>query len=197
MTIIIHRGSMQFIRRYRIPAFFCAFRRTCLRTHCRPYAEMGIRDDWPYILMAQKLASTGHIVFNGWSAAMLGWQLYLGAGFIKALWLLLHYGSHEYPAPGCRRRWPFSCNAPWFRQTSASGMQRSEPLALVLSPLLSPALGFHLHERHPWSLRDRSLSCTAVCVRYGHARSGSDDWLAVLCYRNERHMRHISAACMA
>src|ERR1017187_4220937 len=44
---------------------------------------MGIDDDQPYILMAQKLAATGHIVYNGWEAAMLGWQLYLGAVFIK------------------------------------------------------------------------------------------------------------------
>jgi hypothetical protein len=49
----------------------------------RPFAEMGICDDWPYIVMAQKLAATGHVVYNGWAAAMLGWQLYLGAAFIK------------------------------------------------------------------------------------------------------------------
>jgi hypothetical protein len=49
----------------------------------RPHAEMGIGDDWPYILMAQKLAATGHVVYNGWAAPMLGWQLYLGAAFIK------------------------------------------------------------------------------------------------------------------
>jgi hypothetical protein len=44
---------------------------------------MGIGDDWPYILMAQKLAATGHVLYNGWAAAMLVWQLYLGAAFIK------------------------------------------------------------------------------------------------------------------
>jgi hypothetical protein len=44
---------------------------------------MGVSDDWPYILTAQKLAATGHVVYNGWAAPMLGWQLYLGAAFIK------------------------------------------------------------------------------------------------------------------
>jgi hypothetical protein len=44
---------------------------------------MGISDDGPYILMARHLARTGHIVFNGWAAPLLGWQLYLGAAFIK------------------------------------------------------------------------------------------------------------------
>lgn len=44
---------------------------------------MGICDDGPYILVAKNLALTGHIAYNGWSAAMLCWQLYLGAAFIK------------------------------------------------------------------------------------------------------------------
>jgi hypothetical protein len=43
---------------------------------------MGIYDDGPYIVMARTLASTGHIVYNGWAAPMLGWQLYLAAAFI-------------------------------------------------------------------------------------------------------------------
>jgi hypothetical protein len=44
---------------------------------------MGICDDGPYILVAKNLAATGHIHYNGWSAAMLCWQLYLGAALIK------------------------------------------------------------------------------------------------------------------
>jgi hypothetical protein len=49
----------------------------------RPYANMGICDDAPYILMAQRLANTGHVVYDGWVSPMLGWQLYLGSAFIK------------------------------------------------------------------------------------------------------------------
>ena len=44
---------------------------------------MGFVDDWPYILSARTLAATGHIVYNGWAAPILGWHLYLGAAFIK------------------------------------------------------------------------------------------------------------------
>jgi hypothetical protein len=44
---------------------------------------MGISDDGPYIVMAQTLARTGRIAYNGWAAPMIGWQLYLGAAFIK------------------------------------------------------------------------------------------------------------------
>jgi len=49
----------------------------------RPYASMSVCDDGPYILMARTLATTGHFAYNGWAAPMIGWQLYLGAAFIK------------------------------------------------------------------------------------------------------------------
>jgi hypothetical protein len=74
---------MHLIRKFRIPALFCALAVLLCELISRPYASMGISDDWPYIVMTQTLAATGHIVYNGWPAAMLGWQLYLGAAFIK------------------------------------------------------------------------------------------------------------------
>ncbi|MFP5266164.1 MAG: ArnT family glycosyltransferase [Acidobacteriota bacterium] len=74
---------MQLVRRYRLPALFCALAVLLCDLVSRPYANMGICDDGPYILMAQHLARTGHIAYNGWSAAMMGWQLYLGAAFIR------------------------------------------------------------------------------------------------------------------
>jgi Dolichyl-phosphate-mannose-protein mannosyltransferase len=74
---------LQLIRRYRIPALFCTLAVLLCELISRPYADMGICDDGPYILMARTLATTGHIAYNGWAAPMLGWQLYLGAAFIK------------------------------------------------------------------------------------------------------------------
>jgi hypothetical protein len=50
---------------------------------------MGVCDDWPYILMAQTLAATGHFVYTGWAAPLIGWQLYLGAAFVKLFGLSL------------------------------------------------------------------------------------------------------------
>ena len=44
---------------------------------------MGVGDDGPYILMSHILATTGHLVYNGWASPMLACQLYLGAAFIK------------------------------------------------------------------------------------------------------------------
>ncbi len=76
-------GSLPLARRFRLPALFCALAVLVCELLSRPYAKMGVVDDGPYTLMARHLASTGHIVFNGWAAPMLGWQLYLGAAFIK------------------------------------------------------------------------------------------------------------------
>jgi hypothetical protein len=74
---------LHFIRRYRIPALICALAVLLCELIAHPVADMSLCDDGPYILVARTLASTGHIVYNGWPAAMLGWQLYLAAAFIK------------------------------------------------------------------------------------------------------------------
>jgi hypothetical protein len=49
----------------------------------RPYTTMGVCDDMSYILIARKVAETGKIFYNGPTTPFLGWQLYLGALFIK------------------------------------------------------------------------------------------------------------------
>jgi hypothetical protein len=74
---------MQLLRRFCIPALFCALAVLLCELVSRPFVNMGIGDDWPYSLMAQKLATTGHVFYNGWAAPMLGWQLYLAAALIK------------------------------------------------------------------------------------------------------------------
>jgi hypothetical protein len=47
-----------------------------------PVAEMGLMDDWSYIKTALVFSQTGHIVYNGWATAMLGWAIPWGALFI-------------------------------------------------------------------------------------------------------------------
>lgn len=48
-----------------------------------PVAEMGLMDDWSYIHTALVFAQTGHVVYNGWATAMLGWTIPWGALFIR------------------------------------------------------------------------------------------------------------------
>lgn len=74
---------MQLAQRFRIPAVLCAVAVLVCELISRPYANMGVCDDWPYILMARNLVATGKFVYNGWAAPLIGWQLYLGAAFVK------------------------------------------------------------------------------------------------------------------
>jgi hypothetical protein len=71
------------IRRFRIPAILCALVMLLCEFISRPFAEMGISDDGPYVAMAHTLATTGHIAYNGWATAMIVAQLYLASYFIK------------------------------------------------------------------------------------------------------------------
>ncbi|MGC9198737.1 MAG: hypothetical protein ACP5E5_07330 [Acidobacteriaceae bacterium] len=63
---------MQLVRRFPLQALFCAFAVLLCELVSQPYASSGIADDGTYALMAQHLADTGHIVYNGWATAMLG-----------------------------------------------------------------------------------------------------------------------------
>src|ERR1700676_3152535 len=65
------------------PALWCAIAVLLCALASRPSLEMGLNDDFSYIRTAKELADTGRVVDNGWATAMLGWQIYLGALFIK------------------------------------------------------------------------------------------------------------------
>jgi 4-amino-4-deoxy-L-arabinose transferase-like glycosyltransferase len=74
---------MQLARRFRMPAVMCALAVLLCELVSWPYTTMGVCDDMSYILIARKVAETGHIFYNGPTTPFLGWQLYLGALFIK------------------------------------------------------------------------------------------------------------------
>ena len=74
---------MKTTQKSRLLAFLCALVLLICALATFPVAEIGINDDWSYVQSARVLAQTGHIVYNGWATAMLGWQLYLGALFAK------------------------------------------------------------------------------------------------------------------
>ncbi|MDE1163519.1 MAG: hypothetical protein PW792_16470 [Acidobacteriaceae bacterium] len=66
-----------------LPTLLCMLFLPFCAIFIHPWAEMAQVDDFSYTRSAQLLAHTGHIVYNGWATAMLGWQLYLGALMIK------------------------------------------------------------------------------------------------------------------
>jgi hypothetical protein len=48
-----------------------------------PVLEMGTNDDWSYAWIVRELASTGHFRFNGWVAAMIGFQAVWAAAWVR------------------------------------------------------------------------------------------------------------------
>ena len=65
-----------------LPALACGLLLPLCMLFVRPYAATGMNDDWAYMQVARRLALTGHIYYNGWTAPMLGWQLYWGDLFL-------------------------------------------------------------------------------------------------------------------
>ena len=102
----------------------------------RPFAEVGINDDFSYIRSAKTLAQTGHIAFYGWSSAMLGAQLALGALFIKIF-------GFSFTVTRFSVLLIAACTAFFLQRVSIRlGLNEANAtfaaLALVLSPLFVP-----------------------------------------------------------
>lgn len=68
-----------------------------------PVLESGFCDDFSYAKTSLDLLRTGHLIYNGWATAMLGWQVYWGALIIKLFgfsFLALHLSTIPF-AMGC------------------------------------------------------------------------------------------------
>ncbi len=65
-------------------ALLCALIVTASVLITNPVANMPFSDEFSYDKTALEFARTGHILYNGWATAMLGWLIPWGALFIKA-----------------------------------------------------------------------------------------------------------------
>ena len=70
-------------RAFPFQALLCAALLLIAELIAWPFTTFGIADEWSYGKTANVLAQTGNIVYNGWSTAMLGWQLYPAALLIR------------------------------------------------------------------------------------------------------------------
>jgi hypothetical protein len=59
-------------------ALLCALAVAVCILLTRPFLEMPVNDDFSYTRSAFDYAHTGHILYNGWATAMLGWQIVWG-----------------------------------------------------------------------------------------------------------------------
>lgn len=64
-------------------ALLCALAVVCAVLVADPTANMPFSDGFSYDKTALDFARTGHLIYNGWATAMLGWLVPWGALFIK------------------------------------------------------------------------------------------------------------------
>lgn len=140
----------------------------------RPFVEMGFADEFTYIRSALHLAQTGHVAYFGWGSPMLGWQLYLGALFIKILgfsFTVVRFSGLTVSVATVflLHRILIRCG---ISETNAS----VGTLTLVLSPLFLPlAFSFMTDVPGLFSL----LLCLYLCIRSVQAATDTSalNWL--------------------
>ncbi len=141
-----------------------------------PLAEVGANDDFAYTYSAKRLAETGHIFYCGWSSAMLGWQLALGALFIKIFGFSFTIARVSVLLVGTGTA--FLLQRLYVRLGLNQRNATFGTLAMVLSPLFIP-LSFSFMTDVPALLG--IVLCLYACVRslQSDENGASQKWLAV------------------
>ncbi len=120
----------------RLYQLFCALMAALGVLATYPVLESGFCDDFSYAKTTLDLVKTGHLIYNGWATAMLGWQVYWGALIIKLFgfsFLALHLSTL-----------PFAMGSAvlLFSICQRVGLDKSNSticaLTLVLSPVYIP-----------------------------------------------------------
>jgi hypothetical protein len=147
----------------------------------RPFAPIGINDDWSYFWTAKVLAETGHLTYNGWGAMPLGWQAYLGALFIKL------FGFSFTAVRSSILIVSLLCAAlmqrTFVRLGISEGTASVATLTLVLSPLFLP-LSFSFMSDIPGLFV--LVLCIYCCIRAFQSTSDKAAilWLVFACLSN-------------
>jgi hypothetical protein len=147
----------------------------------KPFAPIGICDDWSYIWTARVLAETGHLTYNGWGAMPLGWFAYVGALFIKL------FGFSFNIVRSSDMVVSMLCAALMQRVFVRTGTTESTAaiatLSLVLSPLFFP-LAFSFMSDIPALFV--LVLCLYCCMRVFQAHSDNSalGWLIFAAFSN-------------
>jgi hypothetical protein len=99
-----------------------------------PFCEMAFVDDWSYAYMALKTSATGHLVYNGWTAPMLGVQAFWGAEWIRLLGFsfnVLRFSTLPFVA---------GCTAILYSLFRACGLSRQLVIFGVIGVMTSPLM---------------------------------------------------------
>ncbi|HEX4576393.1 MAG TPA: hypothetical protein VH117_03505 [Edaphobacter sp.] len=160
------------------PAILCVLLLALCTLASYPFVEMGQCDDFAYVRSAKTLAETGHIIYYGWASAMLGWQLALGALFIKIFGFSFSatYASVLLVALATAFLLQRTFVLLGLRETNAA----FATLTLVLSPLFLP-LSFSFMSDIPGLFA--IVVCLYFCVRAVRSPlpSQTETWLIAAC----------------
>lgn len=141
-----------------------------------PVLNSAVNDDWSYAWSALDLAQTGHLHYNGWATAMIGWQLYLGAAVIKVFgfsFLALRISILSVAAVTC------ICMQRLLVRTGVSERNACiATMAIALSPQFQQ-LSFSFMSDIPGLLA--LVAAVYACVRAVQAESETKAALWILC----------------
>jgi hypothetical protein len=120
----------------RADALFCSIFTVLAILAAKPFTEIGLIDDCSYVRTAFVFAKTGHLVYNGWATAMLGWQIVWAAPFLKLF-------GYSFTAARMSTL-VISATCVWLAHSifRLAGLNRSNAnfgaLAVGLSPIVAP-----------------------------------------------------------
>ncbi len=141
-----------------------------------PFAETGLDDDFSYIFSARSLAQTGHVHYAGWASAMVGWQLALGAAFIRVFGF--SFSVTRVPLLLIAALSAFLLH----RLLVRCGLSANNAVAATLTVMLSPmALPLAFSFMTDMSGLFCTVVCAYCCVRalQTEARGAATAWLIV------------------
>ena len=165
----------------RLRALLCALLLVGCTLAAYPFAETGFNDDFSYIYSAKALAETGHIHYVGWASAMLGWQLPLGAAFIKVFGF--SFSAVRFSTLLISAMTAFLLHRVFVRFGLREGNAFLAALTVVLSPLfLALAFSFMSDVSGVFVL----VVCMYSCLRSVQASTdrAAFAWLAFACVGN-------------
>ena len=140
-----------------------------------PILEMGTNDDWSYIWVARMFATTGHLVYNGWIGAMIGFQAVWAALLIRIFgfsFTLVRLSTLPFAA---------GCAVLLYRLFRGAGLNTLlamfGTLTVVLSPLFIPLAASFMTDVPGFFFWLASVYC-AILAANAQTDHGATAWMA-------------------
>ena len=140
-----------------------------------PHFGDGNNDDWSYIWVARMFATTGHLVYNGWIGAMIGFQAVWAALLIRIFgfsFTLVRLSTLPFAA---------GCAVLLYRLFRGAGLNTLlamfGTLTVVLSPLFIPLAASFMTDVPGFFFWLASVYC-AILAANAQTDHGATAWMA-------------------